>query len=351
MRKELNIFIDPYSGLPLELKIEKERSGHVIDGCLRNRKHVFPIIRGIPRFVKRECSGAQQTAGSFGVKWQEKRSRLLGNSIQDIRMLKEQLIAVLGCQTMAQAQAILDLSRAVLNAGCGVAWSEPLCNRNRHTQRHCIDLSLSVETAFKNTRHFPNVMVAQASIFELPYADEAFDLIYSIGVIHHTPDPRKAFGCLAGKLKPGGLLGVYIYNQKPLLRELADVCIRSQTTRMDYDDCMRFAEGMTMLGESFAGIKKSLRIKKDIPLLGIKKGKYDLHRFVYDHFIKCWYNKKMDKEYARLVNQDWYHPFYASHHTKEEVVRWFKDAGIENTRSIQPKGWEHSGYFISGRKK
>lgn len=224
-------------------------------------------------------------------------------------------------------------------------------NLNPAAQRHCIDISLAVEAAYKKTRHMPNVMISQASIFSLPYRDASFDLIYSLGVLHHTKSAPEAFQILAKKLKPNGLLGVYIYNIKPFLRELTDQAIREITTRMSYQRCRKFSQGMTKLGKSLAAIKQPLLITKDIPLLGISKGRYPLQQFIYNYFLKCWYSSGQDEAYADLVNQDWYHPAYATHHTKEEIRAWFRQAGIPKVTCLQPKGWEHSGYFVSGRKR
>jgi SAM-dependent methyltransferase len=40
----------------------------------------------------------------------------------------------------------------------------------------------------------------------------AFDVVYSSGVVHHTPDPRASFARLAGLARPGGTIVVGVYN-------------------------------------------------------------------------------------------------------------------------------------------
>ena len=318
----------------------------------------YPVINGIPRFVSsefyEEVNGANtdemQTGRSFGNKWREPRSVTLGHNDSDRSALQEQLMAMLGCTTIDDLEKLFKGARMTLNAGCGVAWSEYLFDLNPKTERHCIDLSLSVESAHKNTAYMPNVTVSQASIFELPYPDGMFDIVYSNGVIHHTPDPEGAILGIGKKVADEGVLGIYIYNRKPFIRELCDQEVRKLTTEMNYDDCMKFSREMTMLGKALKKINQPIVIKEDIELLKIKAGKYDLQSFIYDHFVKCWYNPGQDDEYAHLVNQDWYHPRYASHHTKEEVLSWFEEVGFVNLKCIQPFGWEHSGYFVSGKK-
>jgi SAM-dependent methyltransferase len=74
-----------------------------------------------------------------------------------------------------------------------------------------VDLSEAVDTAFVHLRHLPNAHAVQASIFELPFLPCAFDFVCSIGVIHHTPDPEKAFRQLATLVRPGGRLFVWLY--------------------------------------------------------------------------------------------------------------------------------------------
>lgn len=51
----------------------------------------------------------------------------------------------------------------------------------------------------------------------LPYPDASFDLVYSWGVIHHTPDTEKALAELLRVLRPGGTLKVMIYHRRSLV--------------------------------------------------------------------------------------------------------------------------------------
>lgn len=57
----------------------------------------------------------------------------------------------------------------------------------------------------------------QADAESLPFPDASFDLVYSWGVIHHTPDTPKAAREIMRVLKPGGTFKVMIYNKWSLV--------------------------------------------------------------------------------------------------------------------------------------
>lgn len=56
-----------------------------------------------------------------------------------------------------------------------------------------------------------NVSFIEATPETLPFSDEHFDLIFSLGVLHHVPDTQGAILSLSKKLRPGGVLLLYLY--------------------------------------------------------------------------------------------------------------------------------------------
>jgi SAM-dependent methyltransferase len=48
---------------------------------------------------------------------------------------------------------------------------------------------------------------------QLPFADASFDMVYSHGVLHHTPHPQKTFDEVWRVLKPGGKAVIMLYHK------------------------------------------------------------------------------------------------------------------------------------------
>lgn len=73
-----------------------------------------------------------------------------------------------------------------------------------------IDYSESVYEAWQQLRNLGydpsqnRCHIARADLFSLPFREGYFDLIFSTGVLHHTPDTKRAFSCLPAYLRGGG---------------------------------------------------------------------------------------------------------------------------------------------------
>jgi SAM-dependent methyltransferase len=161
----------------------------------------FPVTRGIPRFLPKELTAAKQaTSEAFGYEWTHY-SRLTDAD-------REEFLDWI--KPLAPADFA---DRVVLDAGCGKGRHIFLAAQFQAREVIGIDLSDAVEAAYQNTRHLPNVHVVQADILHLPFANP-FDLVYSIGVLHHLPEPREGFLALAKHVTPGGRLSIWVYGKE-----------------------------------------------------------------------------------------------------------------------------------------
>lgn len=329
--------------------------------CVPGADTRHPVIGGVPRFVPESFhagagptdSHVTQTVRCYGEFWRRagKPQDSDGHTAKEIEAYRQVLHAMLGVASADEYAALFHDGMNCLDAGCGVGWSEYLFNVNEKVNRFAVDLSSSVDVAFERTRQLANVLVAQADLCRLPFPESHFDVIFAGGVLHHTPSAAEAFTALWRHLRPGGLLGIFVYKVKPFLRELADREIKVVTTEMPLPECEAFAAQMASLGRSLQRIAEPLIVDEDVPLLGIKRGRYPLQKFIFDHFLKCYHNAELGFEFSILANVDWYRPKQASHHTRDEVASWFERNGVENLRFIELPGWEHSSFFVSGRKR
>jgi SAM-dependent methyltransferase len=179
-----------------------EREGEeVIAGQLScvSCARAWPITRGVPRFASIEevAEDKAATAAGFGWQWT--------HFTQADAKYEQQFLG-----WIAPVAPEFFKDKIVLEGGCG---------KGRHTQLAAqwgarevigVDLSAAVETAFAATRNLPNAHIIQADIYNLPCA-RAFDYAFSVGVLHHLPDPRGGFLSLAAKVKPGGHISAWVY--------------------------------------------------------------------------------------------------------------------------------------------
>ncbi len=97
------------------------------------------------------------------------------------------------------------------DAGCGSGrWAAFVARRVGRL--HCIDASAAaLDVARRNLGGCDNVIFHEAPISAMPIADASMDFGYSIGVLHHLPDPPAGLAECVRKLKPGAPMLVYIY--------------------------------------------------------------------------------------------------------------------------------------------
>jgi ubiquinone/menaquinone biosynthesis C-methylase UbiE len=105
---------------------------------------------------------------------------------------------------------IVNSNTYALDMGCGTGrWTKYLLPKVGFME--AVDPSGAIFAADKLLGDISNVRLSQASIETLPFADESFDFVMSIGVLHHIPDTRKALNDCVKKVKKGGYFFVYLY--------------------------------------------------------------------------------------------------------------------------------------------
>ncbi|MDE1828986.1 MAG: class I SAM-dependent methyltransferase [Thaumarchaeota archaeon] len=327
------------------LKSERYKQSEVDSGILIcNNGHKFLIIRGVPRLVIDETTGFVKTEAAFSSKWKKYNKYYH----QKNWFLHQQnwFLDRFGWKNLNNFNKFLKTRNKILDAGTGIGNSAKLFSANSQSHVFAIDASESIDFAYKKYGNQPNIHFLQADLRRLPFRKKFFDFICSDQVLHHTKDTATSFKNLTGYLEKGGLISIYVYNKKAPMREFADDFIREHTTTMSEKECVEFSKDMANLGRILSQLKKKITIPRDIPVLKIKAGTYDIQRFIYWYFLKCFWAEDGNFERSVGVNFDWYFPKFAFRHTPDEIKSWFADA---KTKIVHFKEIE-SGISVTGKK-
>lgn len=110
-----------------------------------------------------------------------------------------------------------------------------------------VDLNAS-ERAKRTTLKFSNVSIREDDLATMDLGRQ-FDVVYCIGVIHHTADPDRTFANLVKHCKPGGRLIVWAYSWEGnfLNRTLVEGAKRAFVRRLPRRAVFGLAKGLTAL--------------------------------------------------------------------------------------------------------
>ena len=195
-----------------------------------SRGHTYPVVGGIPRFV-----ASESYAESFGYEWTRHRQTQVDS--KSGRTDSHDTFAEKTGLGPAELQ-----NQLVLDVGIGSGrFAEVAADHGARVVG--VDLSRAVEAAVENLGD--RALVAQADLFRLPFADGTFDVVYSIGVLQHTPDTATAVRAIASLVKPGGTLAIWVYQRAAWYR-MADL-YRHVTTRMSDRSLYRLCQLLAKL--------------------------------------------------------------------------------------------------------
>jgi SAM-dependent methyltransferase len=265
-------------------------------------KRLYPYVQGLARFVD-----AQHYAASFGFQWHRYQKTQLDNdevreSDRHFRM-----------KTALRPEELK--GKLILDVGCGMGRFAEVATR-WGARVVGIDLSAAAEVAAKNLAD-RDFVAFQADVFGLPFAPESFDIIYSVGVLHHTPDCEAAVKALDKYLKPGGTLAVWLYSGYNKWYRFSDFW-RRYTHKMKPETLHGILKvAVPFFYHTERGIRR-------VPLVGPPVAGTIHHVFPV--------NRQKSPEARMLDTFDWYSPRYQSKHTYEQVFRWYEAMGMEDMR-------------------
>lgn len=274
----------------------------------------FPAIDGVVRFVQ-----AEKYARSFGFQW-----RVYARTQLDSESSSES-------ETDFRKRTGLEPSdlrgKLVLDVGCGMGRFAEVASR-WGAQVVGVDLSAAAEVAAHNLADRTGMNIFRADVFSLPFAPESFDYIYSLGVLHHTPNCEEAFKRLPRLLKPGGTIILWVYSGYNRWYRMSDL-YRRVTHRLP----SRWLHALCHVALPLYYVHRGLR---RLPGIG---------RFA-SGLLYCALPISLHPQAPMRVLDtfDWYSPNYQSKHTYEQVFRWFENSGLEDLRVL------HEPISVRGRR-
>ncbi len=183
---------------------------------------------------------------------------------------------------------------------------------------------------YEKCRELQNCHVIKADLMNLPFEDGVFDYIHSDGVLHHTPDTKLAMKALYDKLAPGGIFWFYIYKEMNPVKHFCDDYIRTSFNKLSPEEALKQCEAITELGRELSKIEGTIKLERPIEILNIPAGEFNVQRFIYYNFLKCFWNESIGYEANNIVNFDWYHPNNAQQQSEEQVREWKQEYGIDD---------------------
>jgi len=272
---------------------------------------VFPLEKGVYQMVP-----GHNYTDSFGFQWKLFKSLQLDKHSK-LDLTKDRFFAATGWnQEELKGQSILE-------AGCGAGRFTQVVLDNTQAELYSFDYSESVDANFENNGPNPRLHLFQADIYHMPFELNSFDKVFCFGVLQFTPDFKKALGCLAEVVKPGGEIVVDFFPVRGFWTKIhAKYILRPFTSKMDHNKLLRLIEKnvvwLISLSRFFDKIKIGGLLNRFLPVCDFKNTIPDgLSRDTFRHWVI-------------LDTFNMLSPRYDNPQAISTVCRWMKEFGLMN---------------------
>ncbi|PIP16337.1 MAG: hypothetical protein COX46_02845 [bacterium (Candidatus Ratteibacteria) CG23_combo_of_CG06-09_8_20_14_all_48_7] len=292
----------------------------VIPACIRQESSRFPLTaRGNTGPLSLEWERAskgitmrrdalRQTVERFGFEWTRYQAEMAD---EDRRTFL--------AETLFQPAELN--GRVVLDAGCGQGRYSRIA-AGFGARVIAVDASVSVEKAKKISQDF-DIEYLQADLFQLPFQPGTFDYIYCLGVLHHTKDPSSGLKKLSIVLKEGGILSFWVYGRVGTPAEFKEaIPCRWKKFWLPLFLGLKLREfNSRLLRKVTTNLRPEVLYR--ISYLSVPLGKL--------RFINALLPISDHPNASLRVNDtfDWYAPKIQTHHSRQEILRWCEEAGLD----------------------
>ncbi|HTQ40716.1 MAG TPA: class I SAM-dependent methyltransferase [Pirellulales bacterium] len=322
----LDYLADPTTGEPLRLKIAEQRGEFVEAGLLESAVHTYRIVRGIPRFVEYKAGNYTRSFGYQWRKWPRLQfdSENVGRPMEGYTQKMWEKITGMADENVNLNGGKPNVNGAILaDIGCGPGRFIEVA-RTKGARAIGIDYSAAVEVAEQNFKHDPNVCIVQADALNLPLKPQSLDGAFSIGVLHHTPNPKRGVQQAFCAVRPEGWFALSVYGQNgyydfPAVQFWRKVFKRLWPVLGHYPP----------LVYTYGTVHLFWPVAHFVPPVG--RAIRALLPFI----------KLPDFQWSLLDTFDSVTPSYQSAHASFEVFSWLKQAGFSN---IEPTNWGFTSF-------
>lgn len=377
MRPELvDLLVCPSCRAHVELHPFREASTNDIESALlvcSNCAYGYPVSQGIPRMLPNAISRARDfrrefstqlsqidfrepaaeetrsfealhrlTARAFGYEWNTYRVTSREEDLVTFFWLtgadpkiyeKFDFNDVFSYYPTAEDVSKIDGSslagKTVLDVGCGMGKYLKVSSEFAGTVIG-LDLSDALTRARETVKDRPNVHLVQGNILQSPLRSGFADFVYSVGVLHHTPDTHAAFLSSASLVAPGGRLAVWLYPKEKEPSAYADRIHHIQDDIIRPITC-RMPPPMLRLVSAVLG---RLTFVRDNAVARHQATGSRLSGRIAHYAGTVAVGRHKDPEIAAFLNFDWYSPQYRSYHSEEELESWYAEAGFSSVRIL-----------------
>jgi len=347
----LEWLVCPFCSEKLKLEITLQDKKEIIEGTLRcSCGQIFPIICGVPRMLQGTLrKNILRSYPNFLHRYPELLDEIHvyeGNAVIE---QKQNTIDRFGYEWTHFNDYDCDNFKAFINPlpvnfFKGKLGLDVGCGAGRHARQAseqgaevvCIDLSEAVDVAYKNNAGNEFVHIVQSDVYNLPFNTGSFQFIYSLGVLHHLPQPERGYQALIPLLSEGGGLFIWLYAYAP--RKVALEILRSVSQKLSNNNIRRMAYICNLI--DYGIFVNMYHLMCNLPYLG--------KLLNHDTFIRF----KEYKEYGfRVGYVDWFDRLSApitNFYKKSEVRNWLTRSGLCDTKLL-PVG--DSWWWLYGERK
>jgi SAM-dependent methyltransferase len=323
------------------LTADADSADEIVEGNLKCSRcgTAYPVVDGVPQLIDDPELAASSTSRLYSDIWEAYDSDHGGQSRHPTRGYEAPARSHLDLLRLASGWEIVAPGIGI-DAGCG-SGRGVVDLAARHPDLHIVGVDLSegpLQSAGRAAA-LPNAHLIRGNLMAPPLAPERFDFAYSFGVLHHTPDPRRAFRLLVERLRPGGQITVFLYkdfSDIPAKRFLLHQVNRLRRLTL------RVPPGT---------LRAVSRLAAPFVFLFLTLPARMLRRVGLDRYARhIPYGTFPDARRISSSLEDRFGAPYEFRFSADELEQWAKEERLEESRVVDCLSWGFSGLVLAGRR-